>query len=161
MTPQEFFAGPYAALAGSIEAGTGISALVLTAQASDESANGTSRLAVEDHNYSGVTYVGQEGAEDAGGFAKYADDTAYVRDMIRILSLTLYQAVREAVGVREQVYALAASPWAGSHYGGGQNLIGILQSVEKWPAPGAAVDQAAVDAVKAAAQGLTEAVAAL
>lgn len=125
MTVQEWYSGPYSALASEIGARTGVSPVVLTAQAAVESAYGSSVLATQCHNYSGVTFVGQAGASNRGGFACYETDQAYVEDMVRILNLPLYQRVREASGIEAQTVALADSPWSASHYGGGSSLLEI------------------------------------
>jgi hypothetical protein len=72
---------------------------------------------------SGKTAPSPEG----DGYAAYNSIDRYTTDYIRVMNLSAYSDVRNAVGVEDTVKALAASPYAGSHYGGGKTLLDVIR----------------------------------
>lgn len=104
---------------------------VILSQWAVESAYGTSQLAKNHNNYGGVTWVGSsiaKGKSDNGVFASYNNADQFTQDYIRVMKLGYYDQVRKADTVEGTVKALAESPYAESHYGGGTSIVGIIKA---------------------------------
>lgn len=86
-------------------------------------------------NLTGIRFVGQPQAtgESSGGFAEYGNFEGWAQDMIRVLGLPYYQALRNTAGqsIDAQVAALVASPYNGAGLAArqqwGQLLLEVYQ----------------------------------
>jgi flagellum-specific peptidoglycan hydrolase FlgJ len=108
-----------------------IPASVILGQWALESDYGQSSLAKRSGNLAGIKFVaGKSIASGAtGAYADYNNDSAkFAQDYSRVMKLSYYNAVRDAVSVEDTVKALAASPYAESHYGGsGASIMSIIK----------------------------------
>ena len=105
----------WAPYAQQVHAATGVDTGVLLALAAEETGYGTSALAAQ-YNVWSVKWTPEAPAgttDQPGGFCGYPSPEAAVEDMIRVLSLPEYAAVRQAQGVQAQVAALVDSPYDG------------------------------------------------
>ena len=81
----------------------------------EETGYGTSNLA-RLNNMSGIKFTGQPGTwNDGTGFAAYSSLDAWAVDMIRVIDLGYYDALRATAGqsIEVQIQALAHSPYNG------------------------------------------------
>lgn len=106
---------PYARKAGAL---LDIPASVILGQWSYESARGTSSLAERTGNFAGIKHVSS--SIDYGSSGMYADykhnlDT-FTADYVRVMELSYYNKVRDAVSVQDTIEALSLSPYAESRY---------------------------------------------
>ena len=108
---------------------TGVLPGVLLALGLEETGLGTVGTGVLD-NVWGIKYTGFAGStEQAGGFAAYPTPAVAAQDMIRVLLLSNYAAVRSAQGAQAQIEALAASPYNGAPYAQRQQWAQTLLAV--------------------------------
>lgn len=116
---------PYAAQASQ---NTGVPAPVILAQWALESNYGQSDLAQRADNLAGITFAGSSSIADGttNGYAQYKDYSQFVQDYTRVMNLPYYDNVRNAGSVEGAIQALSNSPWAESHYDGGQALADII-----------------------------------
>lgn len=148
---QAFFKkmAPYASKARS-KIKSGIAESIILAQWANESAYGKSELAKNANNFGGTKKVASSiasGSYTIGSnvYAKYASIDQFVDDYVRIMNLSYYAAVRakDDGDISGQAVALGASPYAGSHYGGGKWLLDIIagNSLNKYNGGTAAADK--------------------
>lgn len=105
---------------------------VILAQWAIESAYGTSDLAQRSGNYAGITHV--TSSIDYGATGRYADYKGnidmFVQDYTRVLNLSRYKAVRDAVSVEDTIKALSNSSYAASGYNGGKSLLDVIKQYD-------------------------------
>jgi flagellum-specific peptidoglycan hydrolase FlgJ len=92
-----------------------------------ESANGTSAIAKENKNHAGIKWskYNQVGATINRGHAKYNSLDRFVTDYIRVMNLSYYDKVRQALSIEDEIKAIDASPYAeDKKYG--QKLLAIF-----------------------------------
>ena len=118
-----------------VAAATGVLPGVLLALGQEETGLGTAGTGLQ-NNIWGVRYAPGASAagttQQAGGFAAYPTPAIAAADMIRVLQLPYYAAVRSAQGAPAQIEALAASPYNGASLAQrevwAQTLISVYQS---------------------------------
>lgn len=104
---------------------------VILAQWAHESAYGQSDLAKRSGNLAGIKHVASSvdgGRPATGMYADYGHDMSlFVQDYERVLKLSYYKSVRDAVSVDDTAKALGASPYAESKYGGGKSIMDVIR----------------------------------
>lgn len=100
----------------------------IEAQWANESAYGTSALAVGHNNFAGIKYSKSSSTArpiTGSDFAHYASINDFVTDYIRVMSLGYYNDVRAAGATGDVVaatQALGASPYDAGHYNDGSGV---------------------------------------
>lgn len=128
-------AAAWLSAAQEVSAATGVLPGVLLALGQEETGLGTAGTGLQ-NNIWGVKYAPGASApgttEQAGGFAAYPDPSVAAADMIRVLQLPYYAAVRSAQGAAAQIAALAESPYDGASVSQRQvweqTLLSVYQS---------------------------------
>lgn len=81
-----------------------------------------SPVAQKANNWAGIKKVRNSVASGTyGAYAQYSDSKQFIEDYSRVIGLNYYKAAR-VPDVDVSVKGLAASPWAETHYGGGDSL---------------------------------------
>lgn len=102
---------PYAMEASSA---TGINPHVIVAQWAHETGYGTSAVS-RNNNHGGIKYIDGRSpyqSGEANGHATFDSIEDFVKDYIRVVNLSYYDAVRSAAGVEATIQAFHKSPYA-------------------------------------------------
>lgn len=155
-------AAAWLSAAQQVSAATGVLPGVLLALGQEETGLGTAGTGLQ-NNVWGVRYAPGASApgttEQAGGFAAYPSPEVAAADMIRVLQLPYYSAVRSAQGAAAQIAALADSPYNGASLAQRQvweqTLLSVYQSGGFAQYDAGAGSPAAPSGYQVAAQGNT------
>lgn len=113
---------PYAKIASNK---TGISVETILAHWQLETGGGTSDLSKRANNHAGIKASSKGKDYTSGAYAGYRNLTNFANDYARVMSLSYYDGVRSANGIKEEVNELDKSPWA-EDKNQGKKLLDIL-----------------------------------
>ncbi|MEH7209919.1 GH25 family lysozyme [Priestia megaterium] len=114
----------YAVTAGK---GTNMPWEVCLAQWAWESAYGKSSLCQRGNNFAGIVHTSHDDFK-TGNFAGFYSIDNFVKEYIRVLNLSYYNAVRNAGSIADTCNALAKSPYSANDPSYGKNILNIINN---------------------------------